>query len=60
MTERPADYHARLMRNLDEPERDWLIDQAGAKVIDLRLHFEREQLLRHCVIVEVDCSEEYE
>ena len=38
-TELPVDYHAQLMRNLDEPQRNALIAQSD-NVVDARSRFE--------------------
>ena len=49
-------YFADLMRTLDEPERDWAIDNAG-NVIDMRGHFEWEQMSRHVTVVYIPTDE---
>ena len=45
-----AGHFAKLMAELDEPERDWAIDNAS-NVIDKRSHFEYEQMSRHVTVV---------
>ena len=48
---------AKAMREMDEPERDWAIENAG-NVIDMRGHFEREQMSRHVTVVYLWDSED--
>ena len=43
-------HFATLMAELDEPERDWAIENAD-NVIDMREHFEWEQMSRHVVVL---------